>query len=436
MRTLSTEIISHLDEEVTIKGWLHKKRLLGGLNFILIRDRSGLTQVLVEEDEEIEKLRGMMIGTVMSVTGNVFKDDRAPGGAEIHQPKISIEVPVIDEPPIEIDKPISHKSEHLDTLFDNRVLGLRSVTEQSIFRVRAGVLRMIRGFLTEKEFVEIQTPKLLAEAAEGGAEVFKLDYFDQEATLAQSPQLYKQIMVGVFERVFEIAPAYRAEPSATTRHMTELTMLDVEIGFIDSHEDVLTILEQLVFKTVEEVHQKYDDLLKKWNSAEWKLTPNFPRYKVSEVHEMYSKANNVDTTKEKDLTPDEEKWICEYSKKNNGCEAVFVTSFPTSVHKFYQMIDPADSTLVLTADLLFKGVEIATAPVREHRYDKLIEQMRYQGIDPDHAGFKYYLQAFRYGLPPHGGFGFGIDRFVEKIFNLNNVKEATLFPRDINRLTP
>ncbi|MDR3125794.1 MAG: aspartate--tRNA(Asn) ligase, partial [Candidatus Nomurabacteria bacterium] len=230
MRTLAKDLKGGVGQSAAISGWLHKKRLLGGLNFITLRDRSGLAQILVEDKTEIEKLRGLQIGTVMTVEGKVVADERAPGGAELHDVKITVEVPVTDEPPIEVDKPISHKAENLDTLFDYRVLNLRNPKEQTIFKIRADMVQYLRDYLRQAEFVEIDTPKLLGAATEGGAEVFELNYFDKTATLAQSPQFYKQILVGAFERVFEIGHAYRAEPSATTRHMTDCTMLDVEFG--------------------------------------------------------------------------------------------------------------------------------------------------------------------------------------------------------------
>ncbi len=436
VRTLARDIAKHIDKSVTVCGWIHKKRLLGGLNFINIRDRSGLVQVLVEDKDEVEKLRGMQIGTVVSITGNVVKDDRSPGGAEIHEPSVEVLVPVTDEPPIEIDKPISHKSEHLDTLLDNRVIGLRNLQEQKIFKLRADLNRYIREYLNEKEFVEIQTPKLLAEATEGGAEVFKLPYFGKEATLAQSPQFYKQMMVGVFERVYEIGPAFRAEPSATTRHMSELTMLDIEMGFVDDHDQVLDLVGDMTISVLKRAYQEHEADLKSLNAPELKLGDSVPKFSVAEIHELYSKANNVDTTQEKDLIPDEERWICEYAKKKHGSELVYATNFPVEAMKFYHQVNPEDSKTVLWADLLFRGLEIATVPLREHRYDILVKQMKKAGLDVDHPGFKYYLQAFKYGLPQHGGCGFGIDRLVEKTVGLNNVKEATLFPRDINRLAP
>ncbi len=435
-RTLVRDLATQTDKTVTIQGWLHKRRLLGGLNFIVVRDRTGIVQILVEEKAEVEKLRGLQVGTVLQVTGEVWKDDRAPGGVEIHEPSLLVMVPVIEEPIIEIDKPISHKPEHLETLFDTRVVGLRHLQEQKIFKIRSGVNAILRNYLTSQEYVEIQTPKLLAEATEGGAEVFKLDYFGKEATLAQSPQFYKQIMVGVFERVFEIGPVYRAEPSATTRHVSEVTMLDIELGYITNHNDVLEAVQAMTHNALTAVYDQFADELRSLNAPALTLTETFPRYTVAEVHELYTKAGNESTVGEKDLRPDEERFICNYAKKHDGSEAVFVTEMPIETHKFYQMINPENPQTVLSADLLFRGVEIATCPMREHNYDKLIAQMKDKGLNPNDAGFAHYLTAFKFGLPPHGGCGFGIDRFVEKIIGLANVKEAILFPRDINRLTP
>lgn len=435
-RVLASDVKTHVSDKVMIEGWLHKKRLLGGLTFINVRDRSGLMQIVVKDKAEVEKLRGLQIGTVLRVEGTVVEEERAPGGVELHDVIIEVMVPVTEEPPVEIDKPLSHKSENLDTLLDNRVIGLRNLQEQAIFRIRDGLVRFIREFLHQNDFIEIHTPKLLAGATEGGAEVFKLDYFGKEATLAQSPQFYKQIMVGVFERVFEIAPTYRAELSATTRHVSEVTMLDIEMGFIEGHEDVLDMVQDMTYYTLTNTYKKYAKELKSWNAPELNITEKFPRYTVAQVHDLYTKATGKDTTKEKDLIPDEEKWICEYSTKNDGCEAVFVTDFPIEAMKFYHMINPEDPTTVMWADLLFRGLEIATCPQREHHYEKLVEQMKKAGLDIEHPGYRYYLQAFKHGLPAHGGCGFGIDRLVEKTLGLSNVKEAILFPRDLNRLAP
>jgi nondiscriminating aspartyl-tRNA synthetase len=391
---------------------------------------------VVEDKGEVEKLRGMQIGTVLSIHGKVYEDKRAPNGAELRSPNITVDVPVTDEPAIEIDKPIDHKSENLDTLFEHRVLNIRNLNEQKIFRLRASLLRYLREFLTEHEFIEINTPKLLAGATEGGAEVFKLDYFGQEATLAQSPQLYKQIMVGAFERVFEIAPAFRAEPSATTRHMSEVYMLDIEMGFVNNHDEVLDMVGEMTMHVLRQVYEHHADDLKSLNAPELKLIDKVPKLTVAEIHELYSKANNTDTTDEKDLIPDEERWIAEYAKKKFGSDLIYAVKFPVEAMKFYHQTNPEDPTTVLWGDLLFRGLEIATVPLREYHHDKLIEQMKKAGLDPKHPGYRYYLQAFQYGLPQHGGCGFGIDRFVEKTIGLKNVKEATLFPRDLNRLAP
>ncbi len=436
MRVLSRELSGHIGKEVTVKGWIHKKRLLGGLNFINLRDRSGLIQCVVEAKEEVEKLRGLQIGTVLSVTGTVTEEQRAPGGAELHDPKIEVLVPVTDEPPIEIDKPISHKSEHLDTLFENRVLSVRNLQEQKIFKIRADLTRYIRDFLHTNEFTEIDTPKFLAEPTEGGAEVFKLDYFGKTATLAQSPQFYKQIMVGAFERVYEIGHSYRAEPSATTRHLTELTMLDIEMGFVESHDEVLDMVGSMTQDALKRVYDEHADDLKSLNAPELKLPEDgkVPRFTIAEIHEMYTKANKTDVTDEKDLIPDEERWICEYARKQLGSDLVYAVDFPAVAGKFYHKFK--DDGTVAWGDLLFRGLEIATVPLRENNYEKMIEQMKAAGLDVTHDGFKHYLQAFKYGLPQHGGCGFGIDRLVQKTIGLANVKEATLFPRDINRLTP
>jgi nondiscriminating aspartyl-tRNA synthetase len=436
MRTLTTEASAHVGETITIEGWLHKKRLLGGLTFINVRDRKGLMQIVIKDKEEVEKLRGMQIGSVLRVEGLVKEEPRAPGGAEMHDAKLTVLVPVVDEPPIEIDKPISHKPEHLDTLFEYRVLNVRNLNEQKIFRIRASLTRYIREYLYQNEFIEIDTPKLLAEPTEGGAEVFKLDYFGKTATLAQSPQFYKQIMVGAFERVFEINHSYRAEPSATTRHLTELTMLDIEMGFVKDHGEVLDAVADMTQYTLKRVYEEHAADLKSLNAPELKLPEDgkIPRFTITEIHEMYTKATKTDTTAEKDLIPDEERWIADYARKQLGTDLVYAVDFPAVAGKFYHKFK--DDGTVAWGDLLFRGLELATVPLRENNYEKMIEQMTNAGLDVSHEGFKYYLQAFKYGLPQHGGCGFGIDRLVQKTIGLGNVKEATLFPRDINRLTP
>ena len=266
MRILSKDVAGHIGETVMVEGWLHKKRLLGGLTFINIRDRGGLIQIVIKDKDEVEKLRGMQIGTILRVEGSAKEEPRAPGGAELHDAKLEVLVPVTDEPPIEIDKPLGHKPENLDTLFENRVVGLRNLQETAIFKVQSTVGKAIRSHFEAQGFTEMHTPKLLAEATEGGAEVFTLDYFGKVATLAQSPQFYKQMMVGVFERVYEIAPVYRAELSATTRHMTEFTSVDGEMGFI-SLEDLKVFLSSMLNEVCDTVWAEHETDLKKWNAT-------------------------------------------------------------------------------------------------------------------------------------------------------------------------
>lgn len=436
IRTLVRDVPSKIGETVTVSGWLHKKRLMGGLNFITVRERSGLIQTLVDNKDELEKLRGLQIGTVLSLTGKVVADERAPGGAELHDVLVQVDVPVVDEPPIEIDKPLSHQPENLDTLFNNRVIGLRNLQEASIFKIQAGIKEAVRQYLHSQEFTEFNSPKLLPQATEGGAEVFKLDYFGKEATLAQSAQFYKQILVGVYERVYEINPTYRAELSATTRHMTEFIQVDAEIGFVD-FQGLLAVVDGLLQSVTKSIWQTHGPELTKLNATSAKLADNIPQLALAKVHELYSQATGENSIGEKDMRPDEEKWVCEYSKKNLGSEAVFITEWPADEMKFYHRTSEADSSIAERADLIFRGVEIATISMRENRYDVLVKQLKeIAGGNPEADGFRYYLQAFRYGLPVHGGFGMGLERLTQKIIGLSNVKEASLFPRDINRLTP
>lgn len=436
MRVLSSEVKDHIGKTVHIQGWLHKKRMLGGLTFINVRDRHGLVQVVIQDKTEVEKLRGLQIGTVVAVDGKAVEEKRAPGGAELHDAKLTIMVPVEVEPPIEIDKPLSHKPDNLDTLFEYRPIGLRNIQETAIFRVQAAITKAIRDHCYQEGFTEIRTPKLLAAATEGGAEVFKLDYFGQEATLAQSPQFYKQIMVGVFERVFEIAPVYRAEPSATTRHMTEYVSVDGEMGFI-SIEELKAFLSGLMSYVSDYIWQEHKADLELLRATEPKLPKEIPSLPMAKIHELYSKAHDQSTIGERDLRPDEERWICEYAAKELGSDAVFVTDWPASEMKFYHKAQADNPELADRVDLLFCGVEIVTGSMRENDYQAVLKQLKEMaGGSPDDPGFKPLLSAMQGGMPAHGGFGMGLERLTQKFIGLSNVKEATLFPRDINRLAP
>jgi nondiscriminating aspartyl-tRNA synthetase len=434
-RTLTNELKKHAGKEVMVQGWLHKRRDLGGIMFLVLRDRTGLVQVIVKDETQQKKLEGLYAGTVMAISGTVVDEPRAAGGVEIHEPVLDIIEPVAVVMPIEIDKPLDHNSENFDTLFDNRVVGLRNLHERAIFRVQAAVGRAFRKYFEERGFTEVHTPKLLAGATEGGAEVFKTEYFGQTATLAQSPQFYKQMMVGVFERVFEMGSVYRAEPSVTTRHMSEYISLDAEMGFI-TFEDLLQTLSELLNFIVDYVWEHASEEVALLDAKRPTLSKQLPMISMTQAHELYSRAAGTDTTGEKDLFPAEERWLCEYAAKELGSEAVFVTEWPASEMKFYHYADPKDPSIAVRADLLFRGVEIVTGSMREHRYEQLVKQLGAIGGDPKSDGFKYFVSAFKFGMPPHGGFGMGLERVTQELLGLHNVKEATLFPRDTKRLAP
>lgn len=435
-RVLSSELSKKIGEKVTIKGWLHKAREMGALTFLVLRDRHGLIQIVVDSENERQKLHGLQVGSVLTVNGKVVEEKRTEIGAELHEPEIFVDVPVSFPSPIEIDKPIDHTPENLETLFENKVVNMRNITEQGIFRVQASVKDLARKFLISQDFTEFNSPKLLAGSTEGGAEVFKLDYFGKEATLAQSAQFYKQIMVGVFERAFEINPTYRAEMSVTTRHMTEFIHIDAEMGFITGTQDLMKLLSGFVNFVSENIWQLREKELKALKATPVVLKKELPEISMKDLHELVFKETGEDFRKEKDPSPIEERFICDYSAKEWGSEAVFITDFPASEMKFYHKRSDKNPEVAERFDLIFRGVEIVTGSMRENRYEKLIEQMKAQKLDPEHPGFKYYLQAFKYGMPMHGGFGMGLERLTQKIIGLKNVKEATLFPRDTGRLAP
>ncbi len=438
MRIISTDLTKHVGKTVQTQGWLHKKRAMGALMFVVLRDRGGLVQIVVQDEKEQAKLQAMQVGTVLTIHGLVKSEPRATGGVEIHDPKILVDVPVEDPPLIEIDKPIDHKSENFDTLFENRAINLRNQTEQSIFTVQASIEKALRNFFETNNFTGFHSPKLLAGATEGGAEVFKLDHFGQEATLAQSPQFYKQMMVGIYERAYEIGPVFRAEPSLTTRHMSEYISVDGEMGFIESFDDVLDLLSRLLNDVVDNVWSEQARELNLLKAVRPKLTKKIPELPMAELHKLFTKATGTDTTREDDPTPAEERWACDYAAENLGSEAIFITEFPwkSKATKFYHYQNQTNPDVAQRADLLFRGVEIVTASQREHRYKQLYEQLIGVGGDPEHPGFRYYLQAFKYGMPAHGGFGLGLERLTQRMLGLSSVKEATLFPRDMTRLSP
>jgi nondiscriminating aspartyl-tRNA synthetase len=437
-RTLIKDLSPLLDQKATIAGMLYKKREVSSkLAFLNIKDRSGIIQVVIENDDaEIDKIKNLQVGSVLSIEAIVKSDSRSKIGLELKDPIISVLNKVDYPSPIEIDKEIGHKSENFDTLFDYRPINLRNWKEGRIFKVREAVKDAFREYLKSQDFTEFDSPKLLAGATEGGSEVFTLNYFGKVAALAQSAQFYKQIMVGIYERVFEINPTYRAELSFTPRHMTEFLHIDLEVGYISDHEELMIITENLLNAVIEKVWGKMQEELTLLEAVKPVLTEKFPRVTLKELFKLYKQETGIDDSHEKDPSPVHERFICEYSAKHWGSEAVFVTEFPSSEMKFYHKVNEQNPEVCERADLLFRGVEIATVPMREHRYDVLLAQMTKAGLDPEAEGNKYYMMAFKHGMPPHGGFGMGLERVVQKIIGLGSVKEASLFPRDVNRLAP
>ena len=318
-------------------------------------------------------------------------------------------------------------------MLDYRPFTLRREREQAIFKTQFVILNAFRDYLNGQGFTEFQAPRIVGGDAEGGAGVFKLEYlYNQPAYLSTSPQLYKQMMAGVYERVYTTGPQFRAEKHATSRHLNEMTMLDFEMGFINDHTDVMYMIQETLRSIVHNVSEKLGKELAYFNMSA-PLTPEkFPVLKLREVQELIKTETGKDTVGEPDLEPEDERWICEYAAEKWGSDFVFVTHYPVSKRPFYTMEDMQDPGNTKSFDLLYRGVEIVSGSQRVHDYEMLVDKIKSKGLDPEK--FEFYLMAFKYGIPPHGGIGMGLERLTQKFLGLENVKEATLFPRDINRI--
>lgn len=433
MRILTNCVAKNIGKTVTLSGWIHKIRKLGGITFLVIRDRAGLVQGVVEKKEANKVLTDLSTESVVTITGKVAKEERATGGAEIKVDKVELISKVAEELPIEINK--KEMNVNLDTLLDWRPISLRSPKQKAIFKVQAVILRAFRDFLNENDFTEINTPKIVEAGLEtGGAEMYSLKWFDKKAFLSQSPQMYKQIMVGVFERVFETAYIYRAEKHNTSRHLNEYLSMDLEMGFIDSFSDIMDLEEKflafLIGKLKTDCREEFELLGAKIPSAAKRI----PRFKLTEVQKILEKEYKVKCVGDPDLDPNHEKMICEYATEKLGSEFVFVTHYPSKKRPFYAMDDPKNPKETLSFDLLFRGLEVTTGGQRMHLYKDYLSKMESRGMNPDN--FKDYLTAFKYGMPPHGGLALGAERLTARLLELDNIREASLFPRDINRLRP
>jgi len=431
-RIRSDEVASHVGERVKVAGWMHNLRDMSKFGFLFLRDGFGVVQAVLDRPEELEKARSVQYESVLEVVGTVAAEPRASAGAELHDCEVKVITPILEPLPFEINK--KELKPGLDVFLDHAPLGLRHLQKRALFRLSADILHGYREYLNQQGFVEIQTPKIVGSATESGANVFSIDYFGRPAYLAQSPQFYKQIMVGVFERVFEVGPVFRAEKHNTARHTNEYVSLDIEMGFIQDHTDVMRMLTGILRHIFERLRTSSSREVELLRIKVPSIGDAIPALRLAEAQEIVSDRLGEDCCGEPDLAPQHEAWICEYAEKELGSELLFITHYPTSKRPFYAMPDDEDPKLTRSFDLLFRGCEIVTGGQRIHHYAQLRDNAHKWGIED--AQIEGYLQAFRYGMPTHGGFGMGLERLLMQLTGLTNLREATLFPRDLDRLSP
>ncbi|MDY5776193.1 MAG: aspartate--tRNA(Asn) ligase [Lachnospiraceae bacterium] len=422
---------SHEGTEVKVSGAVHTIRDMGEVAFVILRKREGLLQCVFEEGVTDFDLKDLKEASAVEVEGTVAKEDRAPNGIEIRLKKIKVLSQPADTMPLAISKWKLNTS--LEAKLDNRAVSLRNVRERAKFKIQEGLVRGFREFLTEEGFTEIHTPKIGAKGAEGGANLFRFEYFHRPAILEQSPQFYKQMMVGVFDRVFETAPVFRAEKHNTKRHLNEYTSLDFEMGYIESFEDIMAMETGFLQHTMKLLERDYGKELKMLGVT----LPNvdkIPTVRFDEAKELVSQKYDRKIKNPYDLEPEEEHLIGTLFKEEYDADFVFVTHYPSKKRPFYAMDDPEDTTFTLSFDLLFRGLEITTGGQRIHDYQMLRDKIAARGMTEE--GMEDYLSAFKYGMPPHGGLGIGLERLTMQLLGEDNVRETTLFPRDLSRLEP
>lgn len=422
---------SYENKTVKINGAVHTIRNMGEVAFVILRKADGLVQCVYEEGKMNFDLKNLKEESSVEITGTVITEKRAPHGFEIHLETIDILSQPEEVLPIAINKYKMHTS--LEARLAVRPVSLRNVRERAKFKIQEGIVRGFRDFLYSQGFTEIHTPKIVARGAEGGSNVFRLDYFNKKAELGQSPQFYKQTMVGVYDRVFEVAPVFRAEKHNTTRHLNEYMGLDFEMGYIDGFEDVMAMETGFLQYTMELLKNEYQ---KELTILEVILpdVSRIPSVRFDKAKELASEKYNRKIRNPYDLEPEEELLIGQYFKEEYDSDFVFVTHYPSKKRPFYAMDDPSDSKFTLSFDLLFKGLEVTTGGQRIHDYKKILEKMEKRNMDP--KDIASYLMIFKYGMPPHGGLGIGLERLTMKLLGEQNVRETSLFPRDVNRLEP
>lgn len=422
---------SLLDREAVIEGAVHSIRNMGDVAFIILRKREGLFQTVLENkipDCSVHQLKEAM---TVQVKGILKKEERAPHGRELRITGVKILSFPVESMPLAIDKWKLNTS--LESKLNMRSVALRNIRERSKFRIQEALVRAFRDYLYEHGFTEIHTPKLGARGAEGGANVFKLSYFHKPAVLAQSPQFYKQMMVGVFDRVFETGPVFRAEKHNTRRHLNEYTSLDFEMGYIDDFMDICAMETGFLQYTMELLKREYAEELKILG-VNLPETRKIPFVRFSRAKELAAEKYGRKIKNPFDLEPEEEALIGQYFQEEYGADFVFVTHYPSKKRPFYAMDDPEDERFTLSFDLLFRGLEVTTGGQRIHDFHMLTEKMEKRGMSQE--GMEQYLDTFKYGMPPHGGLGIGLERLTMQLLGEDNVREACLFPRDMNRLEP
>ena len=417
--------------EVRVNGAIHTIRDMGTVAFIILRKREGLVQCVYEEGVSKFNLKDVKEADTVEVSGMLERSEKAPNGIEIRLGELKI----LSEPAEPMPLPISKwkLNTSLEAKLNYRPISLRNIRERAKFMIQEGIVRGFRDFLYQEGFTEIHTPKIGAKSAEGGANLFRLEYFHRPAILQQSPQFYKQMMVGVFDRVFETAPVFRAEKHNTKRHLNEYTSLDFEMGYIDGFEDIMAMETGFLQYTMALLEKEYARELKILDIKVPK-TKEIPAVRFDEIKRLVAEKYDRKIKNPFDLEPEEEMLISRYAKEEWDADFVFVTHYPSKKRPFYAMDDPADSTYTLSFDLLFRGMEITTGGQRIHDYHELLAKMEKRGMTDE--GMEQYLSAFKHGMPPHGGLGIGMERLTMKMMNEDNVRETTLFPRDLSRLEP
>ena len=412
---------------VTVQGWVHRRRILAAVTFVVLRDRSGLAQVVVKDPAVVSEVEGLGEETVVSVTGTLVANPSAPGGVEVVDPVIEPLTEPAQTPPVELWRPTL--SAGLPTLLDHAPVTLRHPRSKATWQLASASMQGFRRALTAEGFTEIATPKLVGTSTESGANVFTVDYFGRPAYLAQSPQLYKQTLVGVFERVFEVGPVFRAEPHDTVRHIAEYVSLDAELGFIEDHRDVLAVLRTAVAGMVEAITELAGEAVALLDVPLPELPEEIPVVHFADALKIVGAPED-----EPDLAPAHERALSAWAREEHGSDFLAVEGYPMAKRPFYTHPQPDDPRWSNSFDLLFRGLELTTGGQRLHRYSDYQRALAATGQSEEpYAG---YLQAFRHGMPPHGGFAIGLERWVARLTGVENIREARLFPRDLNRLTP